>query len=160
MEKATNIFQQYRECARHIRNAYYVPRNLSDGDIVEAFDELSILLFRHLVLGELGVNRELNDWLSEPASIFPIVPSGDVCPIMINRKEQSDYWDHPLTEIKKDDLEMVFIDYFDWDDMDLIDLRYYRVRITASSVYPELIGSDALISTIYADVYYYEEEDP
>ena len=76
---------------------------------------------------------------------------------MINRDEQSDYWDHPLTEIKKDDLVMVFIDYFDWDEMDLIDLRYYRVRIIASSVYPDLVGSDALISTIYADVYYHDE---
>ena len=157
MENVTDIFQQYRECARHIRNAYYVPKDMNDGDIVEDFDALSVLLFRHLVLGEVGVDRESNNWLSEPALIFPVVPSGNVCPIMINRKEQSDYWDHPLTEIKKDDLEMVFIDYFDWDDMDLIDLRYYRVRITTSSVYPDLVGSDALIATIYADVYYDEE---
>ncbi len=153
-ERVTNIFQKYRECARHIRNLYYVPKDINDEDILEDFRELSILMFKHLVLNEFGLNFESNEWLVEPSSMFQVVPLGDTCPIMINRKGQSEYWDHPVTEIKKIDLEMVFIEYFDWDDMDLIDFRYYLVRIIESSTYPDLVGSDALIETIYADVYH------
>ena len=159
MENITDIFQNYRECARHIRNTYYVPNDFGDENFSEDFDELSIVLFKHLVLGEFGINRDSINWLAEPATMFQVVPSGEACPIMINRQEQSDYWDHPVTEIKKDDLEMVFIDYFDWDDMDLVDFRYYWVRITASTTYPDLVGYDALISTIYAEVYYRKEEE-
>lgn len=159
MENVTDIFQKYRECARHIRNIYYAPDDFGDENTSEDFDELAIVLFKHLIIGEFGINRNLISWLAEPASMFQIIPSGDSCPIMINRQGQSDYWDHPITEIRKDDLEMVFIDYFDWDDMDLVDFRYYWVRITASAAYPELVGFDALIATIYAEVYYRKEDE-
>ncbi len=157
-ERVTDIFQKYREGARHIRNSYYVPKDISDEDVLEDFSELSIVLFKHLVLNEFGLNFESSEWLVEPASMFHVVPLGQTCPIMINRKGQSEYWDHPITEIKKSDFRMVFVDYFDWDDMDLIDFRYYRVRIIESSTYPELLGSDALIETIYADVYHMIQE--
>ena len=128
---------------------------MNDEHILEDFGELTIVLFKHLILSEFGLNHKSNEWLLEPSTMFHVIPLGDTCPIMINREIQSKYWDHPITEIKKNDLKMVFLDYFDWDDLDLIDFRYYRVRIIESATYPDLVGSDALIETIYADVYFH-----
>lgn len=156
MKDVTDIFQKYREAARHLRNAYYVPYDADDWDMVEDFDEVSITLFKHLVLGELKISREEFDWLAQPSSKFVIESVANDLPLMINREGQSGYWDNAITKVKKGDLVMHFIDYFDWDAMDQIDFRYYRVRIVASDRYPNLVGNDALIETIYANVYYSE----
>ncbi len=120
----------------------------------EDFEEVSIMLFKHLVLGELQLSREGFDWLAQPSSKFIIESVSDELPIMINREGQSGYWDNPTTNVKKGELVMHFIDYFDWDPMDQIDFRYYRVRIAASDMYPHLVGNNALIESIYANVYF------
>ncbi|MET0026035.1 MAG: hypothetical protein ABW101_00240 [Candidatus Thiodiazotropha sp.] len=124
--------------------------------MVEDFDEISIMLFKHLVLGELQLEREKFDWLTQPSKQFIVESSAEDLPLMINREGQSGYWDNPISKVKKGDLTMHFIDYFDWDSMDQIDYRYYRVRIVASDKYPDLVGNDALIETIYAVVYFNE----
>lgn len=156
MEIATPTFQKYREAARHLRNAFYTPVDRNDWDMVEDFDEISVMLFKHLVLGEFQLNREQFDWLAQPSGKFIVESSAEDLPLMINREGQSGYWDNPINMVKKGDLTMHFIDYFDWDAMDQIDFRYYRVRIVASEIYPGLVGNDALIETIYADVYFKE----
>ena len=156
MNIVTPIFQKYREAARHLRNAYYIPLDRNDWDMIEDFDEISIMLFKHLVLGEFQLNREGFDWLAQPSKHFMIESSAEDLPLMINREGQSGYWDNPINKVKKGDLVTHFIDYFDWDSMDQIDFRYYRVRIVGSDKHPNLIGNDALIETIYADVYYQE----
>ncbi len=156
MNNITGIFQKYREAARHLRNAYYIPSDTNDWDMVEDFDEASTMLFKHLVLGELQINREGFDWLAQPSGKFIIESVANDLPLMINREGQSGYWDNPIEKVQKGDLVMHFIDYFDWDSMDQIDYRYYRTRIVASDKHPNLVGNDALIETIYANVFYSE----
>lgn len=156
MNNVTAIFQRYREAARHLRNVYYVPADRDDWDKTDDFDEVSIMLFRHLVLGELRLYQKDFDWLARPSKSFVIESSAEDLPIMLNRDGQSGYWDNPIKKVKKGDLVMHFIDYFDWDSLDQIDFRYFRVRITESDKYPALVGNDALIETIYATVYYDE----
>ncbi len=154
MKKVTHIFQKYREATRHLRNTFYVPADRNDWDMDEDFDEVCVLIFKHLVLGELQIERESFDWLSKPSNLFLVESSADDLPIMINRDGQSGYWDNPIDKVKKGDLEMHFIDYFDWDSMDQIDFRYYQVRIVRSDKFPQLVDCDALIETIYADIFY------
>jgi hypothetical protein len=36
----------------------------------------------------------------------------------------------PVKLVKPKEAELLFIAYFDWDHMDCIDLRYYRVKIS------------------------------
>ena len=156
MRDITNIFQRYREATRHLRNVFYVPVDRDDWDMIEDFDEMSVLLFKHLVLGELKIERGKMDWLAKPCPNFIIDSTSEILPLMVNRDGQSGYWDNPIKEVSKGDLTMHFIDYFDWDSMDQIDYRYYRIRIVASEKYPSLIGNDALIETIYAKVLYNE----
>jgi len=154
MIKATHIFAKYREAARHLRNSFYVPSDNNDWDTVEDFDEVSVMLFKHLVLGEFQLPRGDFDWLAQPSSYFIVESSADDLPIMVNRDKQSGYWDNPIRKVKKGDLKMHFIDYYDWDSMGQIDFRYYRIRIMESDKFPQVVGFDAFIETIYADVYY------
>ena len=153
MKKVTKIFQRYKECARHLRNTYYIPNSEHDWDTLEDFDEVKVLIFKHMVLNELLEKYDDFEWFGKPFTNFEVVPSSDICPIMINREKQSGYWDHPIEKIGQADFKMAFISYFDWNSHDQIDFRYYRVRIIESEKYPELIDFDALIETIYADVF-------
>jgi len=41
--------------------------------------------------------------------------------------------------------ELLFIEYFDWNQMDYIDLRYYRVKIASYAAHSELVGRETLI---------------
>ena len=52
---------------------------------------------------------------------------------------------------------MQFIAYFDWDQMDYIDLRYYRVKIASFDAHPELVGREALIERQHATVHLSDE---
>lgn len=153
MEKVTKIFQRYKECARNLRNTYYIPQSDQDLDTLEDFDEANVLLFKHLVLNELLEKYDDFKWFEKPYNEFIVVPTSDICPIMINRDKQSGYWDHPITRIEQKDLKMAFINYFNWSSHDQIDFRYFHVRIIESEKYPQLIDFDALLETIYADVF-------
>jgi hypothetical protein len=77
-------------------------------------------------------------------------------PIMIQNPRPgttSGYWDDPINLIKPKQAELLFIAYFDWNQMDYIDLRYYRVKIVCFDAHPELVGREALIERQHATVH-------
>ncbi len=151
MKNITKVFEKYREAARHLRNTCYLPADQNDWDTIEDFREVSALLFKHFVLEELQIEQDSINWLEYD---FCIESTADDLPILVNRDGESGYWDNPITKVKKGELKIHLIDYFDWNPMAQIDFRYFRVRIIDSEKYPELIGFEALIETIYANVYY------
>ncbi len=76
-------------------------------------------------------------------------------PILIQKPRPgapTGYWDDPVNVMKPGAAELAFIAYFDWDAMDYIDLKYYRVRIMKFDAHPELIGREALIERQYCRV--------
>lgn len=158
MTKVTQYFEKFMEASRHMRNTYYVPDSEDDWDIVDDFDELSILLFKHLVCIPLGVNLNQFDWLGEPMAIFKLKARGQRLPIMINRKPNIDHgnWEHEISSVEPNDLELTFIDYFDWDPKGMIDYRYIMCRITGAEVSKNVIGHTALVESHYVDIYYDE----
>jgi hypothetical protein len=91
---------------------------------------------------------------------YPTVPYGEVqthievklqtqrAPAMLNREVDSGYWDHPLTELSGD-ARMVFISFFDWDQLSYRDNQYVRARIVDYSSRPDVIGRDVLIESQY-----------
>lgn len=153
MKHVTSVFQCYRDSARHLSNTCYRPKYEGDWDTRENFDEISVLLFKHLVLNELQISHTLCDWLGQPAEIFKLQPSTERIPVMINRDGTSGYWDHPKTELDQNEAEIAFIDYFDWDEMDTIDFRYIRGKILKSRS-GDLDGHDILVETIYVNIYH------
>jgi hypothetical protein len=67
------------------------------------------------------------------------------------------YWDDPVNLVKPGQAELLFIAYFDWNQMDYIDLRYYRVKIASFDAKSELVGREALIERQNAAVHLVDE---
>jgi hypothetical protein len=149
----TDLFETYRECARHVRNTYFSTRKSQDWDTIESFDEVAEPLFAHLVLGQLA-DRATADAVAQ--NCFLMIPSSSVrMPLMISRdRPAAGSWDHPITFLEPGDATIAFREYFDWDEHALIDFRYYRGIILASQRYPDIIEHEVLIETIYARVLY------
>lgn len=156
----TDLFEAYRECARHVRNTSFSTRESKDWDTVESFSDVAELLFRRLVLDRLS-SMSWDPGLSQAIeqNRLLIVPAGDRMPVMISRdKDASGYWDHPVQYLEPDMAVIAYRAYFDWDEHALVDFRYYRGVIVSSGRYPELVDHEALIETIYARVEFVELE--
>jgi hypothetical protein len=139
MSDVAAAMQSFRECARHIWNAYFQvdAKRRQDWDLHEEFDEAALILFRALVLHErdVGDPEALANYRGGPAPLMCLrldVERGSE--ILVNRTGTSGYWD-----------DLRFIWFFDWSELDFRDFQYCRVRIVASSRYPHLVGRDALL---------------
>jgi hypothetical protein len=150
MEDVTERMNGYRECVRHLWNTHLRANAESsqDWDLRDEFNEVTARLFRMLVLRPLG--REewefLPDhWAKRQPFPFLHVAVEPTSEILVNRELESGYWDHPLKVVDSRDLELRFLQYFDWWDLGVKDLAFYRVRIVGSTKYASLIGKDALL---------------
>ncbi len=81
-------------------------------------------------------------------SIFVELRSGTSAPIMVNRGIDSGSWDHPLREATGE-ARLLFVRFFDWDQLGYRDNRYARVQIDSWPSRPDVIGKHALIETQY-----------
>ena len=75
-------------------------------------------------------------------------------PIMISRDQNPDcgYWDDVINRVGPTDLDLRFIDFFDFDQAGFIDFQYYLVHIEGSSKYPILAGHRALVEISFVKV--------
>lgn len=160
MTEATHLFMNYRECVRHLWNAYFraIAEPTRNWDVRDEFDEIAREIFSSLVSREIGaVDFELakessSDPITRPD--FHIVP-GSECgvPILINRDlPRSGYWDYPISRVEPNDVEMHLLRFFDFEELGYREYQYFEVMIDASVDYPDLVGRAALIEVQYAKV--------
>lgn len=153
-EYITNIFEDYREHARHLRNTAFDTRSTQDWGGVENFTAVDEVLFERLVLYRLpeAHYEQAKNW--KDTSYFLIEPSGGGFPLMISGSKggSSGTWDHQVKMLLKGDAVIAFWKYFDWDQHGRIDFRYYYGVILSSKKYPELAGHHALIETNSAEI--------
>lgn len=146
----------YREAIRHLWNSSFSPleESLRFGACLELFEQVDDLIFRALVCEPLGIQLGTRTSI-DPIINLKVVPiSPTDVPIMINRSmPASGYWDDPVKIITAADVDLALIGFFDWDEYEQKDCRYYRVRIIDCKSQPHLTGRDALIETFYADVF-------
>jgi hypothetical protein len=146
----TAAMQSFRECARHIWNAHFhiEAKRRQDWDLHEQFEEAALILFRALVLHgrDVGDPEALANYRGGPAPLMCLrLDVAGTSEILVNRTGTSGYWDDPVTRIEPGDLDLRFIWFFDWSDLDFRDFQYCRVRIVASARHPHLVGRDALL---------------
>lgn len=158
----SRIFDHYRVSARTIWNtAFWPDPDFRNWDSIDQFHEIENLLFQELVLTKLDREWPLHDIFRNAIPFFHIVPTIEHgTPIMIQKprsETMSGYWDDPVNLIKPKQAELLFIAYFDWNQMDYIDLRYYRVKIASFDDHPELVGREALIERQHAKVHLVNE---
>jgi hypothetical protein len=162
MENVTSFVLRYREAARHTWNCF-LRDEPTDAPGHHDWEALKQVLFTALVLRNCGYDecaaallapdRYGFSWI-EPIVHLHVVPSGDV-PIMISRDPgpHRRYWDHAVNRVGPNDVDLRFIDFFDWDETGHIDFRFYLVKIEGSIKYPTLIGHRALLEVSDAQVF-------
>ena len=162
VKNVSSIFDHYRMSARAVWNSAFWPdEDFRNWDSIDQFHQIEKLLFQELVLAKVDREWQLQDLFKNAIPFFRIVPSlihGTPIMILKPRPEAyTGYWDDPVSLVKPDQAELFFIAYFDWDQMDYIDLRYYRVRIASFDAHPELVGREALIERQSAVVHLMNE---
>lgn len=152
MEDITHILEHYRETARHLWNTGFLLLDTEQDlwQLHEEYADIAGRLFTALVLSHLGrVDRQTlreDEVAPQPLLFLRVVPSGDSISLLVNRTmPPSGYWDDPVSVISREDADLRFLRYFDFDLVGPRDLEYYLVRIIASPKYPHLIGRDALL---------------
>jgi hypothetical protein len=146
----SSVFDHYRVSARTIWNTSFWPDpDFRNWDSRDRFREIERLLFDELVLAKLDREWPLESIFRNPIPFFRVVPSiGHGTPIMIQKPRPgalTGYWDDPVNIVKPEETKLAFLAFFDWNQMDYIDLRYYHVKITSFDMHPELVGREALI---------------
>src|SRR5258705_11988820 len=142
---------RFRLASRDIFNQHFRLENPYDSASAawaaeERFVEVQRVLFKNLVVEPVPPVAprqygEVQRWISVRSS----VPSTAI-PAMINRDIDSGYWDHSVREISTGST-LVFVSFFDWDQLAIRDNRYVRVLIAESADKPEIVGRHALIET-------------
>lgn len=158
MIKITRKLNIFREISRHIWNTLLQSSDdfIVSDEILDNFEEIKRNLFQICVLSPLGKSHYVSRYMEEPLPFLSIIPRTNNIPIMINRpsEDNNKYWDEPVKKISKIDAQLSFIDYFDWDQFGISNLQYYKVNINDFKLYPHLSGREALVETIYTDVYF------
>lgn len=162
IKDVSGIFDHYRISARAIWNtAFWPDEDFRNWDSIDQFHEIEKLLFQELVLAKVDREWPLQDLFKNTIPFFRVVPSlAHGTPIMIQSPrpgKPTGYWDDPVSLVKPGQAELLFIAYFDWDQMDYIDLRYYRVKIASFDTHSELVGREALIEHQRAAVHLVDE---
>ncbi len=159
----SGIFDHYRTSARAIWNAAFWPdEDFRNWDSIDQFRQIEKLLFQELVLAKAWKERwPLQDLFGKAIPFFHVVPLVEHgTPIMIQSPRPgapTGYWDDPVNLIKPRQADLLFIAYFDWNEMDYIDLRYYRVKIAGFDAKSDLVGREALIERQNAAVHLVDE---
>ena len=125
---------RYRECARHVWNTYF--RGQSNSE--DLFLNVEYELFYALVLAPSGLEGGHKSPFDVPLPFLRVVPNPSlrVLSVMIappGGPDSNVYWKE--VELEPGDLELRFIDFFDWANPDdFRDYQYVRARIVASHV--------------------------
>jgi hypothetical protein len=138
---------QFRLASRELFNHYF-RASASDDDawlLVERFREIEEVLFQKLVTEPAALARVR---YGDPQSdILILLRDGmDAAPITLNRDVDSGYWDYPLTQVTRG-AKMVFVSFFDWDQLSYRDNQFVRVQLLDWSEHPEVNGKHALIES-------------
>ncbi len=126
MKDITEIFCQYRECARHIWNQYF--RFLQDG--LDCFYNVQNELFDSLVLVQIGIF----DWhrnSDEPLNRVLLAPNPNLESLQLYFDQSSDQIMHTykVETISVSSLKLAFIDFFDWDEQGFRDFTFVRAMV-------------------------------
>lgn len=148
-EKLDGMMIQFRVASRELFNHYfrvdepYAADTLS-WTLVERFGEIQRLLFDKMVSEPIGLATGNYGRPQERIRVQPRI-AGPV-PAMINREATSGYWDYHVKAIAPE-AQLIFISFFDWDQLALRDNRYVRVQIAEWPAMPEAKGKHALVES-------------
>ena len=144
------LVNRFRIASRELFNHWFRVRDpyQNDGwEFEERFSEIEALLFQKLVTEPAGLTYVR---YGEPNPRIRLRLATDRAPIMVNRDNESGYWDHPINVVTRD-AELTFITFFDWDQLAFRNNQYVRVLVAGWPSHPEVSGKHALIESQYVN---------
>jgi hypothetical protein len=141
------MMNQFRLASREVFNQFFRVPDPYDNDgwlLEERFSEVQAVLFQKLVTQPASLSDTRYGDLQRDLLIE--LRHTDMVPAMVNREVDSGYWDYPLKEVNKE-ARLLFVRFFDWDQLDYRDNRYVRVQIDQWPSHPEAVGKHALIES-------------
>ena len=159
MQDVTALLNNYRECARVLRNGYFRPEpGAADPlETIQRFEEIDSILFRALVLWNIR-RPSFRRIAGEPVPFLRVAPASTGIPIRLQGEaaDGTPQWRDTADRLTDLEADFRFIGYYDPVETAYVDFRNYRVRVFALPQHPELEGSDALIDCHDAKVYLLE----
>ncbi len=143
------MMNRFRLASREVFNHFFRvsdPYNNNGWLFEERFSGVQSVLFQKLVTEPASLSQV--DYGNLQFEILVELRSYEPAPIMINREIDSGYWDHPIKEVTKD-ARLLFVSFFDWDQLDYRDNRYVRLQIDGWPSHHETSGKHALIESRY-----------
>jgi len=160
MRDITELMNSYRECSRNLWNVYFSRRENIGGSL-DTFGQIRELLFDSLVVNELSYERDAQGD-DIPPPVLRVVPRTSAL-ILIQRPTepgQATYWDQEKDMVVgPDDIALVFVDYFDFGQIPVMDFHFYRCKILSFPSRSEYAGKEALIRATDGRVLHDEEAD-
>jgi hypothetical protein len=154
MRDITQLMNAYRECSRNLWNVYFSGREDIGGSL-DTFGDLQRLLFRALVVDELFY-EEQPEGGNIPPPALRVVPRAR-SPILINRSDKPEgggYWDQEEDLFVGPEITLAFIDYFDFEQIPIMDFHYFRCKILAFPGHNEHVGRQALVEAVGGKVFH------
>ena len=144
----THSMGRFREAARHLWNSALLAQ--ATWDVHGDFNEICATLFRAVIVrpvfGE-GACEAAAAYGADPFSWLKVVPTLEHgTPIKINRTDPPGaYWDHAISRVKPSDVDLWFVDFFDFDNLGFREFDYVAVVIAAYEGHADLAGRPALL---------------
>ncbi|MDP0496936.1 MAG: hypothetical protein Q7Q73_12105 [Verrucomicrobiota bacterium JB024] len=157
----TDVSQQimgYRECVRCLwNNSYAVPHpsySCQEWDKRDRFASIAWLLFYGQVLVPIGREqvsrdpREVAYPYLEPLDFIKVSFRGvDKAELLVSGLAGNGQW--KSVSVGSSDVDLTYLDFFDWSELESRDFQYVRVRISEAAN-PEIVGKDGLVDVDYA----------
>ncbi len=141
-----HCMNNFRAASRDLFNRYFrTKKGWKSWDeswaLRENFSELELVMFQTMVCNPLGLP---NTSLGQVQERIKVVAHNYPLPAMVNRDIHSGYWDFPVCELGSR-TTLLFISFFDWDNLEGFDNQYVRALILDCPRHPEINGKHALI---------------
>lgn len=158
MTYATDIVQQYRVAMRYLWNAHlWIDPSARDWEPVRLLNGLKLPVFIALVMSKLDFRGP------DPSSVFgdsfkvvPKISSGGVLGSLLVDVGFPDRPGKCFTPVpgsfRAEDLDLTLLDFFDWNELDWRDFRYYRVRINRLNGRTDSAGREGLVENTDVDI--------
>jgi hypothetical protein len=142
------MMNQFRLASRELFNNYFRVWNPNAAEepwlAKERFSEVEAVLFQQLVTEPLSIEYVEYGYLQPRIQVKALI--GETTNAMLNRELDSGYWDYPLKEITND-ATLLFISYFDWEQLRCRDNQYVRAQVESWPRHPEVVGKHALLDS-------------
>jgi hypothetical protein len=159
MRDITTLMNAYRECARNLWNVYFSGRQ-DVGVSLDAFGQLRESLFDAIVLSELFFD-DVSEGEDMPPPALRVVPR-ERSIILVERPSgpgEAGYWDQERDlVVGPNDIELAFVDYFDFAQIPVMDFRFYRCKILRFPSRSQYEGREALINAVDGHVFHDESQ--